>query len=81
MLFHQVQGAVCILKSKGVFKQVDVFVRGKRIFAKWGGGYIGLKAHNGGTTVPTVSWDHLEGVDFVSEGFDLVTLSPMRSVA
>jgi hypothetical protein len=81
MLFHQVQGAVCILRSKGVFKQVDVFVYGKRLFAKWGGGFIGLKAHSNGTTLPSVTWEHIEGVAYEIENFDLVQASSQRKAA
>ena len=64
MLFHQVQGAQVVLKSKGVFKQVDVFIYGERLFAKWGSGFIGLKEWERGTTIPNVSWEHIEGVEY-----------------
>lgn len=64
MLFHQVQGAQVVLKSKGVFKQVDVFTYGERLFAKWGSGFIGLKQYDNGTTIPNVAWEHIEGVAY-----------------
>lgn len=76
MLFHQVEGAVCILRSKGVFKQVDVFVRGDALYAKWGGGFIGLRRHENGTTVPTVRWEHIEGVGYAFEGLGIMVKKP-----
>lgn len=81
MLFHAIPGAQCVLKSKGVFKQVDVFVYGDRLFAKWGSGYIGLKSHSNGTTVPSVLWEHLEGVEYEIKNFDLVRKRNVRSIA
>lgn len=64
MLFHQVHGAQVVLRAKGVFKQVDVFVRGERLFAKWGSGFIGLKQYDNGTTIPDCRWEHIEGVEY-----------------
>lgn len=64
MLFHQVHGAQVVLKSKGHFRQTDVYLYGQRLFAKWGSGFIGLKRHENGTTVPSISWEHIEGVEY-----------------
>lgn len=57
--FHQLEGAQAILRSRGVFKQVDLYVYGTRLFAQWGSGFIGLMAHQRGTTKPDVSWVEL----------------------
>lgn len=54
--FHQIEGAQAILRSRGVFKQVDLYVYGIRVFAKWGSGFIGLQKYQQGTTKPDVSW-------------------------
>ena len=64
MLFHQVQGAQVVLKTKGVWKQSDVYVFGERLFAKHGGGFIGLKLYENGTTIPNCRWEHIEGVEY-----------------
>jgi hypothetical protein len=63
-LFHRIEGAKAILRSKGVFKQVDVFQRDGRIYAQHGTGYVGLKSDEGATTAPRLFWEHLEGVDY-----------------
>lgn len=57
--FHQIEGAHAILRSRGVFKQVDLYVRDGRVFAQWGSGLIGLIAYQHGTTKPDVSWVEL----------------------
>jgi hypothetical protein len=71
MLFHKIEGAVVILRQRGVFKQVDVYRREEKLYAKAAGGFIGLK-REGGTTKPEISWEHLEGVKFATVGFDVV---------
>lgn len=84
MLFHQIHGAVCVLRSRGVYKQCDVFTYGERIFAKWGGGFIGLKKYDNGTTIPNVSWEHVEGVDFAfasAPSGNMIKATAMRKAA
>lgn len=63
MLFHKVEGAAVVLRCKGVFRQVDVYQRSGELFAKWGGGFIGLRRGDG-TTKPEVLWDYLDGVQW-----------------
>lgn len=63
-LFHRIEGAVCILRSKGVYRQTDVYVWKNVLFVKYGSGFIGLRFFENGTTLPNVRWEHLEGVDF-----------------
>lgn len=57
--FHQIEGGYAILRSRGVFKQVDLYVRDGRVFAQWGSGLIGLMVYQRGTTKPDVSWVEL----------------------
>lgn len=64
MLFHVIEGAAVVLRSKGVFRQAPVFRRNNQLYARWGGGFIGLRAAYG-TTLPHVSWDHIEGVEYI----------------
>ena len=66
MLFHKVEGGVVVLRSKGVYRQVDLYQRGGELFAKFGSGFIGLR-RNEGTTKPDVMWEHMDGVH-VEEG-------------
>lgn len=68
-LFHIIEDAVAILRSKGVFKQVKLFARGKDVYAQWGGGFIKLHGRSG-TSLPNVSWEEIEatGVDFSRAG-------------
>jgi len=59
-LFHKIDDAVVILRTRGLFKQTDVYRRGRDVFAKVGGGYIRLLAY-GGTTIPATQWQDVEG--------------------
>lgn len=54
-LFHVIDDAVAILRSKGVFRQVPVYRRGEEVFAKHGSGFIKLLSA-GHTTQPNISW-------------------------
>ena len=79
MWFHIIPDARALLLSRGVFKRVDVY-RGpnRRLFAKWGSGFIRLGAVSipscpGSTSLPGVA---LEAVDlpFTPELDDLKRL-------
>lgn len=56
--FHQIEGEQAIIRSGGVFKQVDLYSRGddRVVFAKVGSGYIRL-LDNGKTSHPKTFWD------------------------
>lgn len=58
-LFHVVDDAFVILRSKGVYRQAKVFKRGDGVYAGCGAGFIRLMRHQNGTSVPTVSWDEI----------------------
>ena len=53
-VFSKIEGAVAILRSGGIYKQVDVYVWRTDLYAAVGGGFVGLYA-NGGTTKPKMS--------------------------
>lgn len=55
-LFHVIDDAQVVLRSKGVFKQVKLYRRGEHVYAGWGSGFIRLLKH-GQTTHPSVSYD------------------------
>jgi hypothetical protein len=57
-LFHVVDDAQIVLRSKGVFKQVKIFHRDGKLYAGWGSGFVRLLA-SGGTSKPDVSWEAL----------------------
>lgn len=58
-LFHIIDDAVCILRSKGVYKQVKVYHRAGKLYAAHGAGFISLRAQKN-TSLPNVLWDDLE---------------------
>jgi len=55
-LFHIVEDAQVILRSKGVFRQCKVYTRNKRLYAAWGSGYVQL-LNSGYTSVPNVGME------------------------
>lgn len=62
-LFHRIDGAVCVLRSKGLYRQVDVYHWRGAVYVKYDSGFIGLRNVENGTTLPNVRWEHLEGVE------------------
>jgi len=80
MLFQKIEGTAVVLKSKGIFKQVDLYQRGNELFAKWGSGFIGLRPRNG-TTLPNVSWEHIDGVDYSQGATGPLTIRGLRLAA
>jgi hypothetical protein len=57
--FHIIEEAAVILRTKGVWKQAKVYIRGQAIYASAGGGFVRLYK-GGGTSVPNLSWDDIE---------------------
>lgn len=57
-LFHILDDTFVIIRSRGVYRQAKVYVRGSDVFAGWGGGFVRL-CGNGGTSHPNVSWVEL----------------------
>lgn len=57
--FHVVDEAAVILRSRGVYRQAKVFLRGEGVYAAHGGGFVRLYK-GGGTSVPALSWDDVE---------------------
>lgn len=54
--FSEIISGISVVRSKGVYKQVQLYRYGNRVFAKYGGGFIGLVKHQYGTTKPDVLW-------------------------
>lgn len=63
--FHIIEEGTVIIRTKGLFRQVKVYHRGKDVFAGYAGGFI--KLHTGSATSrPDTSW-----VDIEAEGVTL----------
>lgn len=60
-----IEGAFAWMYTKGIFRQVPLYIRGEAIFAKWGAGYVRLRA-NGATSNPNIRWNELDGGDLCS---------------
>ncbi|MEM9734729.1 MAG: hypothetical protein AAF903_14800 [Pseudomonadota bacterium] len=59
--FQQVEGNAAILSNDGLWRQTDLYTLNGQLFAKWGAGFIRLKADRS-TSKPRVklimlSWD------------------------
>lgn len=54
-LFHVIDDAAVVLRSKGVYRQAKVYRRGEHLFGAFGSGFISLHK-GGGTSRPDVSW-------------------------
>ena len=57
-LFHIIDDAQVILRSKGVFRQAKVYRREDRLYAGWGSGFIRLGGRDA-TSCPNVSYEAL----------------------
>lgn len=60
-LFQHVEGETAIIVERGVYRQVDVYIRDGILYAKSGSGFIKLNA-DGSTTksharLETLTWD------------------------
>jgi hypothetical protein len=58
-LFHEVEDAYAILKSRGVYRQSKVFERRGYLYAAYGSGFVRLHRHLNGTSNPNIAWDEL----------------------
>lgn len=57
--FHVVDDAAVILRSRGVYRQVKVYLRAGAVYAGAGAGVVRLYK-GGGTSVPNISWDDID---------------------
>ena len=61
--FTKIDDAFVVVYSAGVFKQVDAFESNGFLYAKAKGGFVRLMDH-GRTSVPSVTWQTIDGVSF-----------------
>lgn len=65
-LFSIVETGKVIISERGVYRQVDLYERAGALFAGFKGGFVRLLGR-GGTTVPHVKWDAIEGIKYHEE--------------
>lgn len=74
--FSQIPEGKAIIRSNGVYRQVDLFCRDDRVYAKYGAGYVRL-LQGGGTTQPRINWLEFDAPNgTVKEGAGEVTYKP-----
>ena len=59
-MFHQIEDASVVLRSRGVYYQKSLFRRGRFIYAKWGNGFIRIIDRKDGTSVPNVTYEDID---------------------
>lgn len=59
MSFKPLEGDLCVIRIKGVYRQCDLYTFNGGLFAKDGGGFIRLKA-DGSTSKPDAALEHIE---------------------
>ena len=74
--FTIITDAKAIIHSRGVYRQVDLYLRGDRVFAKHGAGFVRLNA-GGTTSAPNIRWAEIDTPDGEwSEKGTFVTYTP-----
>lgn len=73
-LFHIINEAQVVLRSKGTFYQKKVYRRGDRLYAQWGSGFIRLGGGDA-TSQPGISYETLDLPAHISR---LVQRGPLR---
>ncbi len=79
-LFTKIENGFVHLYSKGITKEVPLFVLGDHLYAKYGSGYIRLRGRKG-TSVPTVTWEDVHAGDgsYVEDTFNLIYNPPVSA--
>lgn len=62
--FGKVEGAFVITIERGVYRQVDLYERKGKAFAKQKGGFISIM-DGGKTSVPSVAWKDIGNADLI----------------
>ncbi len=77
-LFHEIPDALAILIKGGVSRQVPLFHRGERVYAKANGGFVRLSKQ--GTSVPGLNLDGIECDEIrTTDGVGWYVYEPGRS--
>lgn len=59
MAFKALEGDLCVIRIKGVYRQCGLYTFNGGLFAKDGGGFIRLKV-DGSTSKPDAALEHIE---------------------
>ncbi len=65
-LFSRVEEGQVIISDRGLYRQVDLYERNGTLFAAVKGGFVRLLGREG-TTVPSIKWLAIEGVEYTDE--------------
>ncbi|GAA6176910.1 hypothetical protein [Sulfitobacter pacificus] len=57
--FSSIEEGQAIVQSKGTYRQVPLYERGGRVYAKYGAGFVRLNVHRT-TTNPSVKWVEMD---------------------
>lgn len=58
-LFTIIEDGYLVLRKEGVFRPAKVYVRNQYLYAGYGGGFVKLCKHDGGTSVPKLAYEDL----------------------
>lgn len=58
-MFALVEDGYLVLRKDGVFRPAKVYVRNQYLYAGYGGGFVKLSKHDGGTSVPKLTYEDL----------------------
>lgn len=78
--FKQVEGEAAVLVSDGIYRQVDLYSRDGYLFAKFGAGFVRLKA-DGSTSKSKLRLEHMSWTGgLFKDTFGNLGTSEMRNV-
>jgi hypothetical protein len=79
--FTEIPDATAITCSNGVYRQVKMYARGDRVYARHGAGFV--RMHQGQTTsAPGVRWIEFDGADAkLIEAQGAVRISNLKVIA
>lgn len=67
--FTIIPDAQAILHARGVYRQVPLYARGEKVYARYGGGYVRLSV-GGATSAPNVRWAEFDPGNAIIEDRD-----------
>jgi hypothetical protein len=62
LFFTVVPDAQAIVHARGVYRQVPLYLRGQKLYAKYGAGFVRL-SQGGSTSAPNVKWSEIDAGD------------------
>lgn len=58
-MFALIEDGYLVLRKDGVFRPAKIYVRNQYLYAGYGGGFVKLSKHDGGTSVPKLTYEDL----------------------